>query len=202
VPTERITMTTMPNVYSERPGFTAKVEPKPGDAEQLFRMVREDIPLDGRASKKKPTATQPVSKDPAAAPGEIAVMVQNGTDGDGRIAEKGRAAAVAGVLSGKGFTQTRADATRVTQEKTVIRFSNAELEGDAQAVAKSLGIPLTSVKKSADVTGIALIVGADWRQGDTFPKTAAQDDNKTPTSAKALSGDKVECMAVQDGFTW
>ncbi|MGI5398541.1 LCP family protein [Streptomyces sp. CA-135486] len=202
VPTDRITMTTMPNFYTQRQGFSGKVEPKPVDAEQLFRMVREDIPLDGKAPKKKPAAPA-VSKDPAAAPGETAVMVQNGTGGDGRIAEKGRATAVAGILSGKGFTRAQADATTNPQESTVIRFSNAELEGDAQAVAKSLGIPLTSVKKSTDVTGIALIVGADWRQGDTYPKTAAKDDNKTPTSARPLNGgnDK-ECMAIQPGFTW
>jgi LCP family protein required for cell wall assembly len=202
VPTGRITMTTMPNFYSNRQGFAGKVEPQPGDAEQLFRMVREDIPLDGKAPKKKPATTPAVSKDPAAAPGEIAVMVQNGTSGDGQFAEKRRAAAVAGILSDKGFTQARADATRDPQKKTVIRFSNAELEGDAQAVAKSLGIPLTSVKKSTDVTGISLIVGADWRQGDAYPKPV-QDDNKTPASAKALKGDNDEyCMPVQPGFTW
>ncbi|MFC4608814.1 LCP family protein [Streptomyces maoxianensis] len=203
VPTGRITMTTMPNFYTQRPGFNGKVEPKPGDAEQLFRMVREDIPLDGKAAAKKPVAVAPVlSKDPAAEPGEIAVMVQNGTGGDGRFAQKGRAAAVVGILSGKGFTQARADATKNPQDKTVIRFSNAELEGDAQAVAKSLGIPLTSVKKSTDVTGISLIVGADWRQGDTYPKTAPADDNKTPESARALNGETEGCMDVQPGFTW
>jgi hypothetical protein len=203
VPTDRITMTTMPNFYTQRPGFSGKVEPQPGDADQLFRMVREDIPLDGKAPKKKPATTPAASKDPAAAPGEIAVMVQNGTSGDGQFAAKGRATAVAGILQGKGFTRAQADATTNPQANTVIRYSNAELEGDAQAVAKSLGIPLTSVKKSTDVTGITLIVGADWRQGETYPKTAPKDDNKTPTSARPLNGanDK-ECMAVQDGFTW
>ncbi|MER5464124.1 LCP family protein [Streptomyces sp. NPDC002668] len=201
VPTGRITMTTMPNFYSTR--FEGKVEPQPGDAEQLFRMVREDIPLDGKAPKKRPTTTPAVSKDPAAASGEIAVMVQNGTGGDGQTAEKGRATAVAGVLTGKGYALAKADSTTNPQKKTVIRFSNAELEGDAQAVAKSLGIPLTSVKKSTEVTGISLIVGADWRQGDAYPKSAGQQDNKTPTSAKPLNGeDKTACMPVQAGFTW
>ncbi|MFI1397290.1 LCP family protein [Streptomyces sp. NPDC020681] len=204
VPTGRITMTTMPNFYTQRQGFAGKVEPKPGDAEQLFRMVREDIPLDGKASAKKKPATAPVvSKDPAAAPGEIAVLVQNGTDGDGQFAERGRANAVKEILTGKGFAQAKADATKNPQEKTVIRFSNAELEGDAQAVAKSLGIPLTSVKKSTDVTGISLIVGADWREGDAYPKSAGQQDNKTPVSAKPLRGDNEEaCMPVQAGFTF
>ena len=203
VPTGRITMTTMPNVYSQRPGYAGKVEPKEGDAEQLFRMVREDVPLDGKAAKtppKKPAAPA-VSKDPAAAPAEISVSVQNGTGADGRIPQKGRATEVAGVLSGKGFTRAVADATPNAQAKTVVRYSNAELEGDAQAIAKSLGIPLTSVKKSTDVTGITLIVGADWRQGTAFPK-APVADNKTPESARALNGNTKACMKIQPGFTW
>ncbi|MER7666249.1 MULTISPECIES: LCP family protein [unclassified Streptomyces] len=203
VPTGRITMTTMPNVYSQRPGYAGKVEPKEGDAEQLFRMVREDIPLDGKAAKtppKKPAAPT-VSKDPAAAPAEISVFVQNGTGADGRLPQKGRATEIAGVLNGKGFTRAVADAASNPQAKTAIRYSNAELEGDAQAIAKSLGIPLTSVKKSTDVTGIALTVGSDWRQGTAFPKAPAAD-NKTPESARALNGNTKACMKIQPGFTW
>ncbi|WP_260616131.1 LCP family protein, partial [Streptomyces sp. WAC05292] len=42
----RITMTTMPWIPS--PSDSARVEPKPGEAEDLFRMIREDIPLDGK----------------------------------------------------------------------------------------------------------------------------------------------------------
>ncbi|UYQ62461.1 LCP family protein [Streptomyces peucetius] len=202
VPTARITMTTMPNVYSERPGYKGKVEPMPGDAEKLFRMVREDIPLDGKGPKKPP-AKPVASKDPADAPAEIAVMVRNGTGGDGQYAEQGRATAVTELLADKGFALAKADTTLDPQQTTVVLYSNAELEGDAQAVAKSLGIPVSSVKRSTDATGIQLIVGADWRQGDTYPKTSAKPDNKTPETANVLRGDNEdECMPVQPGFTW
>ncbi|MGW0777571.1 LCP family protein [Streptomyces sp. NPDC002835] len=202
VPTARITMTTMPNRYSTRPGLEGKVEPMPGDAEQLFRMVREDIPLDGKAPKKPP-AKPAVSKDPAAASGEIPVMVRNGTGGDGQFAEQGRATAVTGLLTDKGFGLAKPDTTLDPQKTTVVLYSNAELEGDAQAVAKALGIPQSSVKRSTDATGIQLIVGADWREGDTYPKSSAEPDNKTPDTANVLRGDKEdECMPVQDGFTW
>ncbi|MFK4690271.1 LCP family protein required for cell wall assembly [Streptomyces pristinaespiralis] len=202
VPTARITMTTMPNVYSKRPGYEGKVEPMPGDAEQLFRMVREDVPLDGKAPKKPPTRPT-ASKDPAAAPGEIAVMVRNGTGGDGQFAEQGRATAVTELLVGKGFTAAKPDTTLDPQKSTVVLFSNAELEGDAQAIAKALGIPQSSVKRSTDATGIQLIVGADWRQGDAYPKSNAKPDNKTPDTAKILRADNdQECMPVQEGFTW
>ncbi|MFF0445478.1 LCP family protein [Streptomyces sp. NPDC004609] len=204
VPTGRITATTIPTRYSQRPGFGAKVEPLPGDAEALFEMVREDIPLDGKGSKapKKKPSPPAVSQDPAAAPGEIAVRVQNGTDGDGMGAARGRASAVAGLLGGKGFTQAVADSSRNPQEKTVVRYHSAELEGDAQAVAKALGIPLSAVKKSDRTDSITLIVGADWRQGDTFPKPKPKS-NKAPASANPLAGDDDKaCMPVQDGFTW
>jgi LCP family protein required for cell wall assembly len=202
VPTARITMTTMPNRYSTRPGLEGKVEPMPGDAEQLFRMVREDVPLDGKAPKKPP-AKPAVSKDPAAAPAEIPVMVRNGTGGDGQFAEQGRATAVTGLLTDKGFDLAKPDTTLDPQKTTVVLYSNAELEGDAQAVAKALGIPQSSVKRSTDATGIQLIVGADWREGDTYPKSSAKPDNKTPDTANVLRGDKEdECMPVQDGFTW
>lgn len=67
-PTKRITMTTMPNVYGTGT-LKERVLPKPGDADQLFQMVRDDIPLDGKTSKrkapaaaKKPTASRPRSR--------------------------------------------------------------------------------------------------------------------------------------------
>ncbi|MEV8423170.1 LCP family protein [Streptomyces niveus] len=199
VPTNRITMATMPNVYGT--GFEAgRVFPKPGDADQLFTMVRDDVPLDGKASKRKPPAE---SKDPAAAPADTGVLVRNGTGSDTQAPTPQRATAVAGLLAGKGYTKAVSDATLDPNERTEVLFPNAELEGDAQAVAKSLGIPVSSVKKSTDVSGVTLVVGADWRTGDTYPKSAAKDEDKTPDTARALNGaDEGQCMEVQPGFTW
>ncbi|MGW7088859.1 LCP family protein [Streptomyces sp. NPDC054871] len=192
---ERTTMTTMPYEY-----VGARVIPKPGDAEQLFRLVRDDIPLDGKG-KKKP-AKEKVSDDPAAADDEIAVQVQNGTRTNVEPPVSGRASAVTQILAGKGFTKAAADtATLLAQEKTVIKFPSADLEGDAQRVAKSLGMKLSSVKKSTDVSGVTLIVGADWREGNAPPKS--KQDDKTPDSAEALNGsDKKACMHVDPDFTW
>ncbi|MEV8365053.1 LCP family protein [Streptomyces niveus] len=199
VPTNRITMATMPNVYGT--GVEAgRVFPKPGDADQLFTMVRDDVPLDGKASKRKPPAE---SKDPAAAPADTGVLVRNGTGSDTQAPTPQRATAVAGLLAGKGYTKAVSDTTLDPNERTEVLFPNAELEGDAQAVAKSLGIPVSSVKKSTDVSGVTLVVGADWRTGDTYPKSAAKDEDKTPDTARALNGaDEGQCMEVQPGFTW
>ncbi|MFD7714172.1 LytR C-terminal domain-containing protein, partial [Streptomyces sp. NPDC059786] len=86
------------------------------------------------------------------------------------------------------------------EDKTVIRYPSADLEGDAQRVAKSLGIEFSSVKKSTDVSGVTLIVGADWREGDTYK--AAEEDDTLPDTADALSGDKKKCMHVNSAFTF
>ncbi|MFK4066233.1 LCP family protein [Streptomyces sp. NPDC029674] len=192
----RTTMTTMPFEY-----VGARVIPKPGDAEQLFRLVRDDIPLDGKG-KKKP-AKEKASDDPAAADDKIAVQVQNGTRTDVEAPVSGRAGVVAQLLAGKGFTKAAPDtSTAPVEEKTVVRYPSKELEGDAQRVAKSLGLPLSAAKKSTDVSGVTLIVGADWREGDAPPKAKKKDDT-TPDSADALSGsDKKACMKVDPAYTW
>ncbi|WP_374215205.1 LCP family protein, partial [Streptomyces longispororuber] len=192
----RITMTTMPFVY-----VGARVAPKEGAAEALFRLVRDDVALDGKDKKKK--AEDEVSDDPAAADAEIAVQVRNGTRTATLAAVPGRASAVAQVLTGKGFTQTVADqAQSQVEDETVIRYPSADLEGDAQAVAKSLGIPLSSVKKSTDVTGVTLVVGADWRTGNAYPKKSVDEDKVLDKEQTQNGADDSTCMKVEQGYSW
>ncbi|CAM5290425.1 transcriptional regulator [Streptomyces purpurascens] len=192
---KRITMTTMPNRY-----VGARVEPTE-DAEQLFRLVREDIALDGKDKAKKPTAEK-ASADPAAPDDEIPVQVRNGTRTDTLAAARGRAGTVAGLLKEEGFTQAVADTTGSwTEDRTVVRYPSADLEGDAQRLAKALGIPLSSVQRSTDVSGITLVVGADWREGTAYK--APEENDRTPKSAEALNGaDDKACMHVDPAFTW
>nr|WP_229914764.1 LCP family protein [Streptomyces chartreusis] len=194
VPTSRITMTTMPNQY-----VGSRVEPTE-DATKLFRLVREDIALDGKDKKKTTEETAPT--DPAAADGEIAVQVQNGTRTDVLAPVSGRATTVAGLLVDKGFTRAVADSsTTPTADTTVVRYPSAELEGDAQRLAKALGIPAKAVEKSTDVSGVTLVVGADWREGTAYK--APKQDDRTPDTAEALNAsDTKACMKVSDGFTW
>ncbi|MEU5720016.1 LCP family protein [Streptomyces sp. NPDC020403] len=196
-PTGRITMTTMPNVYGTG-GLSGRVFPKPGDAEQLFRMVREDIPLDGKASKRK----APVTKDQAAPTGEIAVSVRNATGTDSLAPAKGRATTVKDLLTDAGFARATTDSQNVEPAaRTGLLYPSADLEGDAQAVAKALGIPLSQVKKSTDVSGVTLAVGADWREDGSYPAPSAEE--KTPDTAKALNGeDEGACMHVNPNYTW
>ncbi|WP_308408643.1 LCP family protein [Streptomyces sp. AC627_RSS907] len=194
---ERITMTTMPNRY-----VGARVEPTE-DAERLFRLVREDIALDGKDARKKPAGEEaPLPDDPAAPDGEIAVQVRNGTRTDRLPVARGRANTVAGLLVEQGFTRAVADPSVLpSEERTVVRYPSADLEGDARRIAKSLRIPASSVQRSTDVSGVTLVVGADWREGTAYRAPAA--DDRTPESAEALNGaDESACMHVNPAFTW
>ncbi|MFE4832494.1 LCP family protein [Streptomyces sp. NPDC056672] len=199
VPTNRITMTTMPS--DEDPQNRNHLVPKEPDADKVWTMLREDVAFDSNGGKadarKSEKPAQPVSKDPAAAPAEIGVIVRNGTGGEQRGAVPRRAADIAQRLNGKGYTLAQADSTPSPQEKTTIAFPSADLEGDAQAVAKSLGIPLTSVRKSTDVSGVTLVVGADWRDGLSYPKESKPEAGGVPESADAINGSKKDaCMPV------
>ncbi|MFC9890963.1 LCP family protein [Streptomyces pilosus] len=192
---ERITMTTMPNRY-----VGARVEPTE-DAEKLFRLVREDIALDGRDAAP-PKAVEKPPADPSAADADIAVQVVNGTRTDALAPARGRAGTVSGLLQEKGFTGATADTGGALSEKrTSVRYPSADLEGDARRVAGALGIPADQVKRSTEVSGVTLVVGADWREGTRYE--APERDDTTPESAKALNGaDDGACMHVDPAFTW
>ena len=103
----------------------------------------------------------------------------------------------------KGFARAAKDTTAgLSEDRTVVRYPSAELEGDAQRVAKSLGIPLSSVRKSTDVSGVTLVVGADWRTGTSYPKSTPKDDG-LPSSADSINGsDSSQCMDVYAPYRW
>ncbi|KES03527.1 transcriptional regulator [Streptomyces toyocaensis] len=192
---ERITMTTMPNRY-----VGARVEPTE-DAETLFRLVREDIALDGKDAKPR-KAEEKAPSDPAADDAAIAVQVLNGTRTDTLGAAPGRTRTVVGALREKGFTAATADtSSALTEKRTVVRYPSADLAGDARRVADALGIPAGQVKRSTDVSGVTLVVGADWREGTEYE--APGKDDTTPESANALNGaDDEACMHVNPAYTW
>ncbi|MFC5850791.1 LCP family protein [Streptomyces chlorus] len=193
---ERITMTTMPNRY-----VGARVEPTE-DAEQLFRLVRDDIALDGQDEKPAQAEKAALSAEPASPDDKIAVQIVNGTRTDTLGATSGRASAVAGLLQEKGFTGATADtAGSLSEQLTLVRYPSADLKGNALRVAESLGIPESSVRQSTDVSGVTLVVGADWREGTAYE--APEQDDTTPESAGALNGaDDSACMEVNPAYTW
>ncbi|MGW3142465.1 LCP family protein [Streptomyces sp. CdTB01] len=205
VPTDRITSVTMPNVPD--PQNADHVVPNGASADQLWRMLRDDVPLDdkGKASgSKKPSAKSEATKAPSAPDAQIGVLVQNATRSSTLGPVSGRAGVIAQELVAKGFSRASKDATSgLSEEGTVVRYPSADLEGDAQRVAKSLGIPLSSVKRSTDVSGVTVVVGADWRTGTAYPKQSAPKAGQLPGGTDAINGsDKSQCMDVYAPYRW
>jgi hypothetical protein len=225
VPSDRITTTTMPAVEDPL-APTAHLIPKPGEADRLFAMMREDISFDdngrgrgkesGRGSggdRTKKPAQSPAPKPgdqgpPPADSGTIPVTVLNGTGPAGKQPVQGRAGAVVSTLVGAGFTQAVLGDLLQGQERTTIgypRSAGAQGKANALSLAERIGLPADQVKASSDLSVITLVVGADWPQGSRY--TAGPDrtpeEGDVPDSANPLNGsDKSACMDVYDPFVW
>jgi LCP family protein required for cell wall assembly len=208
VPTERITMATMPWVPD--PQNAAHVIPKPVEADQVFSLLRNDVALDGKDRKKPPAKGTPAPADPAAPKSEIAVTVQNGTRTAAQTAVVGRAAVITEYLGQLGFVRAAVDATSKSSADTTVSYPEEDLRGDALAVAEALGLPKSAVRHSPTAAGITVVIGADWRTGTAYPASAGGDgaggtesDNKAPDSVNALSGDDTSaCMKVNPVHVW
>ncbi|MGW8064550.1 LCP family protein [Streptomyces ziwulingensis] len=201
VPTGRITMTTMPTEpWSQNRN---RVVPKEGDAARLFAMVRGDLPLDGKSSQREAAEPDAATSGPPAVPAEdIPVLVRNGTGTDTAATVPQRATDVVASLREKGFTQAAVDPQYMPRETTAVLYPGADLEDDAQVVAEAVGLPSDSVQRSTDVSGVTLVVGADWRSG-ALPPTAVREGDTAPSSSRPLGGDDTDaCMDIQEGFTW
>ncbi|GGP65567.1 LCP family protein [Streptomyces abikoensis] len=219
VPSGRITMTTMPwTTDPQNPD--AHVIPKPGDADKLFALVRNDIALDGKDKKKDDKSPAPTA--PPARKNDIAITVFNGTGTAVEPPATGRGSDIAAFLVKQGFAKATADSTPRAQADTTITYPRAGQRADALAVAKALGLPDTAVRHSPEVRQITLVVGGDWRTGTAYPAEAAAGavggdpgtpdpsgspsatpsgkptgENKAPESSDPLNGaDASACMKV------
>ncbi|MFD3590052.1 LCP family protein [Streptomyces sp. NPDC058683] len=205
-PTDRITSLTMPNLQD--PQNRDHLVPDTANADKMWQMLRDDVAFDknGDAEEsKKPTATAAATKAPSVSAGQLGVLVQNATGSSTEAAVPGRARAMATELGAKGYTRAAADTSAATEsvEKTVVEYPSADLQGDAQAVAKALGIPVGQVKQTTDVSGVTLVVGADWREGTTYPKQSAPKAGDLPDNSDAINGsDTKQCMDVYAPYRW
>ncbi|GGJ24630.1 transcriptional regulator [Streptomyces brasiliensis] len=207
VPTDRITMTTMPWVEDSQ--NRNHVVPDGANAEKMWQMLRDDVPFDKNgdanpSGKKKTDTVETAAKSPSTPADRLGVLVQNATRSSTQPPVPGRAKAISQVLVRQGYARAAADTTAaLAEDRTVVRYPSADLEGDAQAVAKSLGIPLGSVKQSTDVSGVTVVVGADWREGTAYPKESAPKAGDLPGNADAINGsDKNQCMDVYKPYQW
>ncbi|MEV6296399.1 LCP family protein [Streptomyces sp. NPDC051896] len=205
VPTNRITSMTMPNVKDSLNG--EHVVPDPANADKVWEMLRDDVPFDknGKPSATKQIASKtPATKSPSTDPGRLGVLVRNATQTSTEAAVRGRAKDVSQVLVQKGYARATADTSgTLSEESTVVQYPSADLQGDAQAVAQALGIPTSAVKQSTDVSGVTVVVGADWRTGTSYPKPSKPKAGDVPDGSDAINGaDTSTCMDVYKPYQW
>ncbi|MEU9153936.1 LCP family protein [Streptomyces sp. NPDC048417] len=207
VPTDRITSLTMPNLQD--PQNRDHLVPDTANADKMWQMLRDDVAFDkngdAKESKKKNTGTAAATKAPSVPAGQLGVLVQNATGTSTEAAVPLRARAMATELGTEGYTRAAADTSSATEsvEKTVVEYPSADLQGDAQAVAKALGIPVGQVKQTTDVSGVTLVVGADWREGTTYPQQSAPKAGDLPDNSDAINGsDTKQCMDVYAPYRW
>ncbi|MFF7974199.1 LCP family protein [Streptomyces sp. NPDC007905] len=206
VPTNRITMTTMPWV-PDPAAPDAHALPDGANAEKLWQMLRDDVSFDknGTPDAKKKTGSAAPAKTASVPAGQLGVLVQNATGNSTQSPVPLRAKDITGVLAQQGYTRAAADtaSTGLSENETLVRYPSADLEGDAQAVAKALGIPASSVTRSTDVSGVTVVVGADWRTGTSYPKQSQPRAGDLPSNSDAINGaDKGQCMPVYKPYRW
>ncbi|MFD7432014.1 LCP family protein [Streptomyces sp. NPDC059818] len=194
VPMDKMNMLTMPRITDDRD--ENHVLPKPGAADKLWALIRDDQSLDpkDRAKNKKKKETGPA----AGAPASIGVTVVNGTAADGRAPTGNRAGGVRDLLRAKGFTEAATSTdpgSALTTELTYPKSSGAQGRSDALSIAKAMSMPSSVVKEAPDGDTLTLTVGSDWRTGTTFPK-AAKDDSDPLEGTEAVNGAKAGCMDV------
>ncbi|MFD9130107.1 LCP family protein [Kitasatospora sp. NPDC059571] len=199
VPAERISSLTVPVV--EDPSDRNRLLLKPGDTEQIWKMLIADTPLDAKgapagtasggpsapSSPSTPAADAAVSA-PAVAKGSVAVTVQNASGGGTR------AARISAALNAAGFTGARPAPGGGSRATTRLTYGSGQL-AQAQAVAAALHLPADALAESGPARGLTLVIGADWKSGTAF--TAAPAPTAVPTSvAVETADDDKNCMTV------
>lgn len=202
VKVDRLSTITIPTKeYPPRP--KEWLEPVKSASDKIWGMLRDDVAMDknGGKAQAKPTATgSPEPKKTAAAPASLAVTVINGTDGNDEPAVEGRAKKIATALQEKGFTQAVSSSDGKPSKGTVVAYPKSggeQARADAESVAAALGLPAATVRGDDKVTGITLVVGADWREGTVYEKPK-QEAGDLPEGAD----DKVGCMDVYSVYKW
>ncbi|MFF9771603.1 LCP family protein [Streptomyces sp. NPDC014636] len=205
VPSERITSVTMPN--RQDPQNRNHVVPDEANADKMWQMLQDDVAFDkngGTPGSGKAAGKDEPTKKPSLDVARLGVLVQNATRTSTEAAVQQRASAIGQVLVRKGYARAQADTSgSLTEDKTLVRYPSADLAGDAQTVAKALGIPMSSVQQSTDVSGVTVVVGADWRTGTSYPKRSAPKAGDLPANSDAVNGsDSSKCMDVYSVYQW
>ncbi|GHE05197.1 LCP family protein [Streptomyces alanosinicus] len=190
VPTKRMTFTTMQTAAD--PGDKDRVVVGPG-AKSLFATIANDQPLtDGSGKKSAAASVTAKATAPAVPAAQIAVTVENGT------AVTGRASEIASALTDQGFSSATTTANAPSPATATTLTYGADQKGQAQTVAKALGLSSTHLKQGTG-TGLTLVIGGDWPSGTSFPggnsAPAPADTHAAVSNAHASTADQAKTCA-------
>ncbi|WP_037575757.1 LCP family protein [Phaeacidiphilus oryzae] len=193
---DRLTTLTMP--YAADPqNPTAWVIPKPGDADQIFAMIRNDVSLDSHGKPAK--ATSSASSGPASGGASVAAYAVNVEVENGGTVT-GRADQITTALKADGFRlATTAGNAPQQQATSTVNYPPGD-EDKAKAVAAALKLPASAVKSDPTATMTTVVVGGDWPSGDTYGSKPSA--GAVPTSAPKQSGNQTMCAHVNPAFAF
>ncbi len=196
VPSDRISMTTIPVLPDPRnPDVTLVFNET--EAEKVWKLVRSDTPFDGKGKSKKGAGNSPAANGTPKPAAEVPVTVMNGTGTGAQQAVPRRAAAITDQLKAFGWTQAQASREARSQADTTLHYGDTADQSTALALAKKIGLPAGAVKQVKGTGELELVIGADWREGGTYPAGADKAESKAPDSAKITEGDDAKaCMPV------
>ncbi|MFI7278175.1 LCP family protein [Streptomyces sp. NPDC049879] len=189
VPGDRMNSVTLP--WLPDPDDENRIVPDTAEAEALFALVRDDIPLDDQDAAPAESGADASAEATADPEDAIPVAVRNGTGADGQVPVDGRAAVITDHLLSLGFTQAATDATMSSEVTTRVLYADEADKPNAQAVAEALGLPGSAVRISTSVDQVTLIIGADWREGTEFvpPSEAPAPDDGGSGTGEGSGGD-------------
>ncbi|MEU8949117.1 LCP family protein [Streptomyces sp. NPDC048489] len=175
VPAKRITFATMQTAPD--PNDSDRVVPAQA-ARSLFATIAHDQSLTAASGKTSAaaTATATASAVPAA---RIAVTVENGTG------ISGRASAVAGALTDRGFSSSTTTGNAPGLAATTTLTYGTGKKAEAQTVAHALGLSSSHLEQGTG-DGLTLVIGKDWTGGATFPGGSTAS---APADTKAATAD-------------
>jgi LCP family protein required for cell wall assembly len=195
----RLTTLTMP-FAADPQNPTAWVIPKPVDADQIFSMIRNDVPLDSHGKPAKKSSASSGSGASGSSGGSsvakyaVNVQVQNGSS------TTGRADQITTALKTDGFNLASSGGNAPqAQSASTVNYPTGD-EDKAKAVAAALKLPSSAVKADPTATMTTVVVGGDWPSGDTYGGKPAA--GSVPTSAPKQSGSQSMCAKVNPAFTY
>ncbi|GAB3271321.1 LCP family protein [Kineosporia babensis] len=183
VDTKRITFTTMQSAPA--PTDPNRVVPTEA-AQKLFATIIEDQSL----SKGPNETSTPSPSTSKASPGrDFEVQVRNRGGADGRAGE------MTALLADQGYDAETDASAGDLETRTSIIYGKGQVD-QAQQLAADLKMPSSLLTKDTDTDTVTLVLGQDWTEGDTYPKSTKKDRQEALADSNARAATKSECVPV------